>query len=85
MSDQNVRFVSALVKLGLPMEDYRNHPAFQALPGTVGDPLWGHLQDPPYQLTVFEFGAIKNVSCPTLSQPLQAGKCLSYPPPTDTF
>jgi hypothetical protein len=74
MADQNAHFLSALVKLGIPSGDYRNHPDFQALPAAVTSILWNDFKNPPHGLTVFELGALQNARCSTLSQPAHAGK-----------
>lgn len=63
MADQNVRFLAALIKLNILGGDYRNHPKFQALPVAINDPRWDALKNPPYELTFFELGALKNVRC----------------------
>lgn len=59
----NEYVLSALAKLGIPSDEYQNHPKFQALPGAVSAPLWDRLENPPYLLNVFELGALQNVRC----------------------
>lgn len=72
MADQNVHFLSALVKLRILGGDYRSHPDFQALPNERNDSSWDMIKA-GYGLEVLELTALKNVRCATLSQPPQAG------------
>ncbi len=70
MTDLNSHLVSALGRLGIPVENYEHHSDFQALPARDGDPEWKGFQS-DYSLNRYELGALKNARC---GNPTQAGK-----------
>jgi hypothetical protein len=73
MSDQlNPHLVAALERLNIPLENYKVHPNFQALPAGRDSRVWDDFKRPPFDLNVFELGSLQNARCAT---PPQEGKC----------
>ncbi len=54
--------VTALRKLGIPLENHAQHPNFQALPALTDSPFW-NFNNPPAGLSIFELGALQNARC----------------------
>lgn len=59
-----MRSVEALRKLGIPFENYQNHPDFLSLPTVRDEPLWNDLKNPSFDLTWFELVALRMLAVP---------------------